>query len=176
MMRWIRFVPMVLPVILLSTTTGAALAQAWPSAKPLRLMVTQAAGSATDTVARYYADRLGKAIGQQIAVENRPGGANIPGLQAAARAAPDGYNFLIGTSVSFTTNVYLFKSLPYDPANDFVPLAMLTRPSFTVAVNAKPGWLMSIGRWPTPPDRSRGASRSTIDSKSSRAPVRNDQW
>ena len=136
MMRWIRCVP-VIPVILLSTMTGTALAQAWPSAKPLRLMVTQAAGSATDTVARYYADRLGKAIGQQIAVENRPGGANIPGLQAAARAAPDGYNFLIGTSVSFTTNVYLFKSLPYDPANDFVPLAMLTRPSFTVAVNAK---------------------------------------
>jgi tripartite-type tricarboxylate transporter receptor subunit TctC len=121
--------------LILSGVSLNALAQ-WPT-KPVRLMVTQAAGSATDTVSRYYADKVGKAIGQQIIVENRPGGANIPGMVAAARAPADGYNFLIGTSVSFTTNVYLFKALPYDPINDFVPVAMLARPGFTVAVNAK---------------------------------------
>ena len=113
-----------------------ALSQSWP-VKPIRLIATQGAGSATDTVGRYYADKLARALGQTIVVENRPGGANLLGMEAAARAPADGYNFLLGTSASFTTNVYLFKSLPYDPIKDFVPVAMLTKPGFTVAVHAK---------------------------------------
>lgn len=109
MMDWIAV--RIVSAVLLSALPVTVFAQTWP-AKPIRLMVTQAAGSATDTISRYYADKLGKALGQQVIVENRPGGANIPGMVAAARAPADGYNFLIGTSVSFTTNVYLFKSLP----------------------------------------------------------------
>lgn len=70
MMRWISM--RIVPGVLLGAASITVFAQAWP-AKPVRLMVTQAAGSATDTVSRYYADKLGKAIGQQIVVENRPG-------------------------------------------------------------------------------------------------------
>jgi len=110
--------------------------QPWPT-KPVRILVAQGAGGGQDIITRYLADRLATALGQQIIIENRPGAAGIIGTQAAARAAPDGYTFLVGSSAALASNPFTVKSLPYDPVRDFVPVALLTRPGFLIAANTK---------------------------------------
>ena len=106
-------------------------AQAWPD-RPVRFVVTQAAGGTPDIIARLIAERLGKAIGQQVIVENRPGGGNVIGAQAVARSAPDGYTFLFATAAALVTNPHTFKSLPYDAEKDFVSVATIARVPFFV--------------------------------------------
>jgi len=106
-------------------------ADSWPT-RPVRLIVTQGAGGTPDLIARMLGVRLTRALGQQIVVENRPGGGNTIGAQAAARAAPDGYTFLFATSAALVTNPYTFKTLPYDPIKDFVPVGMVARGPFLV--------------------------------------------
>ncbi len=121
------------PVLLVAATAQAG-AQTWPD-RPVKFIVTQAAGGTPDIIARLLADKLGQAIGQQVIVENRPGGANAIGAQAAARSAPDGYTFLFATAAALVTNPHTFKSLPYDAAKDFVPVATIARVPFFVMVN-----------------------------------------
>ena len=123
--------------LLVSTWFAAsapALAQAWPS-KPLRLVLSQPPGSSPDIVARLVADRLARQWRQGVVVENRPGGQNVVGAQAAARAAPDGYTFYYATTAALVINAYTFKSLPYDPRADFAPVGMIGLSPFVVAVN-----------------------------------------
>ena len=110
-------------------------AQAWP-AKPVRLIVSQAAGTSPDIAARLVADRLGRLWGQPLVVENRAGGQNVIGAQAAARSAPDGYTFFFATTAAIITNPLTFKSLPYDPAREFDPVAMIAKSPMVVAVGA----------------------------------------
>src|SRR5262249_25495855 len=71
---------------------GAAQAQTWPD-RPIRFITSQAAGGGTDIICRIIAEQLSRAVGQQVVVENRPGGGNVIGTQAAARSAPNGYTF-----------------------------------------------------------------------------------
>jgi tripartite-type tricarboxylate transporter receptor subunit TctC len=106
-------------------------AQSWP-ARPIKVIVSQAAGGAPDIICRLVTDRLSRALGQQLVVENRPGSGNVVGAQAAARSAPDGYTFFFATAAALVTNPYTFKSLPYDPARDFVPVAMIAKGPFFV--------------------------------------------
>jgi tripartite-type tricarboxylate transporter receptor subunit TctC len=113
-----------------------AQADTWPS-KPVKIIVTQAAGGTPDIICRLLGERLSRALGQQIIVENRPGAGNTLGAQAAARSAPDGYTFLFATAAAMVTNPYTFKSLPYDPLTDFVPVAMVAKGPFIVL--AHPG-------------------------------------
>ena len=113
---------------------GHAGAQSWPS-KPIKLIVSQAAGGAPDIVARLVSDRLSHQLGQQVLVDNRPGSGNIIGAQLAARAAPDGYTLFFATAAALVTNPYTFKSLPYDPARDFVPVGMVGKAPFLVLVH-----------------------------------------
>ena len=113
---------------------GSAHAQAWP-AKPVKWILSQPAGSGPDVISRYVSDHLAKALGQPIVIENRPGGQNVIGAQAAAKAAPDGYTFYYGTTAAIVTNVYTFKSLPYDPKKDFMPVAMVGRSPFLIAAS-----------------------------------------
>jgi len=101
----------------------------WPD-KPVRLIVSQAAGGTPDIICRILTDRLSQALGQQFVVENRPGAANIIGAQTAAHAAGDGYTFFFATAAALVSNPYTFKTLPYDPANDFVPVAMVAKNPF----------------------------------------------
>lgn len=122
-----------LPVLLIAMSTQAP-AQSWPD-RPVKFIVTQAAGGTPDIIARLLADKLGQAIGQQVIVENRPGGANAIGAQAAARSAPDGYTFLFATAAALVTNPHTFKSLPYDAVKDFTPVATIARVPFFVMVN-----------------------------------------
>src|SRR3984893_4785404 len=102
---------------------------------PLRFSVSQAAGGTPDILCRLITERLGARVGQQIVVENRPGGGNVIGAQVAARAAPDGYTFFWATAAALVTNPYTFKSLPYDPARDFVPVAKIADGVFLVLAN-----------------------------------------
>jgi tripartite-type tricarboxylate transporter receptor subunit TctC len=98
-------------------------------------VVSQAAGNSPDVLCRIIVDKLGKALGQQFVVENKPGAANLVGTQTVARAAPDGYTFLFATSAALVTNPYTFKKLPYDPIKDFVPVAMVARSNHVLLVN-----------------------------------------
>jgi tripartite-type tricarboxylate transporter receptor subunit TctC len=127
-----------LALIALAATYGQASAQApgqaWP-AKPVRFILSQPAGSSPDIVARLLADRLSQMWEQPIVVDNRPGGQNVIGAQVAARAPADGYNFFYATTAALVINLYTFKSLPYDPVKDFVPVAMIGKSPFLVAVN-----------------------------------------
>ena len=127
----------VIRVLLLAILLGAfgsANSQSWP-ARPLKLILSQPAGSPPDIIARIIADKLSRAWGQQAVVENRPGGANIIGAQAAARSAADGYTFFFATTAALVTNIYTFKTLPYDPVKDFSPVAMIGLSPFLVAAN-----------------------------------------
>jgi tripartite-type tricarboxylate transporter receptor subunit TctC len=110
---------------------GDAGAQSWPS-RPIKMIVTQAAGGTPDIICRSIGLRLTRALGQQIVIENRPGAGNTIGAQAAARSAPDGYTFLFATAAALVTNPYTFKSLPYDPIKDFVQVGLIAKGPFVV--------------------------------------------
>src|SRR6516164_1373700 len=104
--------------------TGAA-AQ-YPD-KPIRLIVPQAAGSATDTVARILGAELGKELGQQIVIDNRPGGALTIGLDLTAKAEPDGYTICMGPIGALSITRHMAGRLPYDIERDFQPIALISR-------------------------------------------------
>ncbi len=95
----------------------------WPN-KTLKIIAPVQPGGGVDLVARLIADRLGKALGQSIIVENMSGGGGIVGSQATARAAPDGYTLMVGYVGTHGTNPALRK-LPYDAVKDFSPIAMV---------------------------------------------------
>lgn len=105
---------------------GAATAQAWPQ-RPVTLIVSQAAGASPDVMARMVADRLARRLGQGVVIENKPGGANVIGATAAARAAPDGYTFFFATSAAMVANPFLIEKMTYDPIKDFAPVTLVTR-------------------------------------------------
>lgn len=111
-----------------------ASAQAWPN-RPIKLIVAQGPGSAPDVVARYVAERAGRSLGQQVVVDNRPGGDGVIGMQAAARSQPDGYTFLFAVSSNVAINPYMFKALPYNPEKDFAPVGMIGISPLIVVVN-----------------------------------------
>lgn len=110
-------------------------AQSWPD-KPVKWVLSQPPGSGPDNVARLLSERLAKAWSQAIVIENKPGGQNAIGAQAAARAAPDGYTFYFATTAALITNPLLYKQLSYDPQKDFVPVAFIARSPFALLVNA----------------------------------------
>ncbi len=118
-----------------SAMVPAARAQAWPD-KPVKWVLSQPPGSGPDNVARILSERLARLWGQAVVIENRPGGQNTIGAQAAARSAPDGNNFYFATTAALVTNPLLFKTLPYDPGKDFVPVAFIARSPFALLVRA----------------------------------------
>src|SRR5689334_4471576 len=123
-----------LAFLLLSLSLAAPALAEWPE-RPVRLVLSQPPGSSPDILARLLGERLTKKWGQPIVVENRPGGQNIVGAQVAAKAVPDGYSFYYATTAALVVNVYTFKTLPYDPRKDFVPVTMIGLSPFVLAVN-----------------------------------------
>jgi len=115
-------------------TTAAWAQDKWPS-KPVHWILSQPPGSSPDIVARLLANRLTKLWDKSVVVENRPGGQNVIGALAAAKARADGYTFYYATTAALIINAYTFKSLPYDPRKDFVPVGMIGQSPFVVAVN-----------------------------------------
>lgn len=113
----------------------SAIAQSWPD-KTVKWTLSQPPGSGPDNVARILSDRLAKLWGQAVVIDNKPGGQNTIGALAAARSTPDGSNFYFATTAALVTNPLLFKSLPYDTAKDFVPVAFIARSPFALLVKA----------------------------------------
>jgi tripartite-type tricarboxylate transporter receptor subunit TctC len=108
---------------LLFAGAGVATSQTWP-ARPVRLIVPQSPGGSTDQVARPLARLLSEALGQPVAVENRPGAGSVIGTDVVAKSAPDGYT-LLAVAASFAISPSLYKKLPFDPVRDFAPVSLL---------------------------------------------------
>ncbi len=123
-----------LSVALLLLLAGPATAQDWP-ARPVKFVISQPPGASPDIVARFLADKLSRSLGQQVIVENRPGGQIVVGAQAVAKAPADGYTYFFATTAAIVTNPLTFKSLPYDPEKDFTPVAMIAKSPMVIAVN-----------------------------------------
>ena len=114
---------LIVTMLLCAIGTGA---QAEYPDGPIKLIVPQAAGSATDSVARSLAPPLAEALGQSVIVENRPGGAFVIGLDAVAKAPPDGYTLGLGNIGGLAITPHMVAKLPYDVGRDFQPIAQLT--------------------------------------------------
>jgi tripartite-type tricarboxylate transporter receptor subunit TctC len=104
--------------------------------KPMKMIVPWPPGGVTDTVARFTADQVQRAIGHAVVVENKPGANGIIGTQAAAALPADGYGILAVTAETHAINPSVYKPLPYDPLKDFDPVAMVARVSFVLATRA----------------------------------------
>src|SRR5215470_12090631 len=115
----------------LAATGGAGHAQSWPD-RPIKFISSQAAGGGTDIIGRIIADQLSSRVGQPVVYENRPGGGNKIGTEAAAHAAPDGYTFFYATAAALVVDPYTFKSLPYDPTKDFTVISRIAEVTFMV--------------------------------------------
>ncbi len=110
-------------------------AQTYPS-RPVTLIVPFPAGGSTDWLSRMLAQKLEQRLkGSTFVVENRPGGANVVAAVTVAKSPPDGHTLMIGTSTTFAINVSVFKKLPYHPAKDFVPVALVSGVPFVLVVN-----------------------------------------
>lgn len=102
--------------------------------RPIRLIVPQAPGSATDTIARLVAAEMSTALNQQIVIENKPGAAFTIGLDLVAKAAPDGYTIGVGPVGALAISPNMVERLPYDLSRDFQPIALISRGHLLLAV------------------------------------------
>ncbi len=129
--------PHLLAAGLVATLTGLALpaaAQSYPN-KPIRLIVTFAAGGGTDLAARAVAPKLSEALGQPVVIENRAGANGAVGAEATAKAAPDGYTLMVGAAGTLAVAPHLNSKMPFDSFKDFAPVSLLATSPFVVTVN-----------------------------------------
>jgi tripartite-type tricarboxylate transporter receptor subunit TctC len=109
-------------------------AQDYPN-RPVTLVVPYAAGGGLDVLGRMLAQKLSDRLGKPFVVDNRPGAGTVIGATSVVKAAPDGYTIMLGTSSAYAINVTLHKALPYDPARDFAPIALVSNAPFLLLVN-----------------------------------------
>ncbi len=107
----------------LGVTAMSVVAQQYPT-KPVRIVVTLGPGSAGDLLSRLLADPVGKGLGQQVIVDNRPGAGGNVAAQIVARSPPDGYNLFLTTISTHGINPTLYSTLPFDPVKDFAPITL----------------------------------------------------
>jgi len=130
-----RIVALLLAVLAVAATPATAQAQAWPD-KPIRFIVPSPPGGGTDSLTRLLANKLGETLKWQMVVDNRPGAGGNLGLDIAAKAAPDGYTLVMGESSNLAINPYLYKKLPFDPARDVAPVALVGTVPLVLVVSA----------------------------------------
>ncbi len=116
--------------LLVATVAGAQ----YPE-RPIRFIVPQAAGSATDNVVRLLAPEMAKQLNQQVIVENRPGGALTIGIDATAKAPPDGYTIGMGPVGALAITRHMVAKLPYDIERDLQPIAIVSRGHILLGVS-----------------------------------------
>jgi tripartite-type tricarboxylate transporter receptor subunit TctC len=131
-----RFLRVLASMALLSATIAPAVAQTWPS-RPVKVIVSMAAGSGPDIICRLISEKLTAALGQQFVIENKAGGANMIGAVSAAHAPSDGYTLFFATAATLASNPHTFKSMPYDPLKDFVMVSIVAKGPFLVLANPK---------------------------------------
>ena len=117
-----------------AVSVGSAVAAEYPT-RTIRLICPYAAGGLTDILARMLAKRLSERLGQPVVVENRTGAGGILGVEAAAKAAPDGYTIALFSQGLASVNASLYKDLSYDTLKDFVPLSLVTTFSMVLVGN-----------------------------------------
>lgn len=133
-----RVLGLLASVIALSVLPIAHAAGPWPE-KPVRLVVPYPAGGPTDSVARQFADRLARVLGQAVVVDNRAGAGGTMGMDAVAHAAPDGATFAFAAISPLTLNPHIMK-VGYDPLKDFVPVvSVMYAPVYVLATQAFKG-------------------------------------
>jgi tripartite-type tricarboxylate transporter receptor subunit TctC len=113
---------------------GLAAAQKYP-AKPITVIVPQAAGGANDTIARVVAQKLSEQLGQSVVIENRVGAGGNVGTAAAAKARPDGYTIMITADSAQVINPFIYQNTGFDPVKDFEPVAPLARAGYVLVAN-----------------------------------------
>lgn len=123
-----------LSALLMALTAPAAAAQDWPS-RPVRVVVSSAAGSAPDIIARLITNELATIWGQGVVVDNRPGAGGNIGAQAAARSAPDGYTIWFAHATPVVMNQFLFKNPGFDADRDFAPIVRVGINPMILSVN-----------------------------------------
>ena len=130
--------PRALLVCALAATAALAHAQPYPT-KPIRLLVGFPPGGAADFVARAIGDPLGRALGQPIVIENRPGAGSSIAAEVAAKAAPDGYTILIASPSSITVNPVLNPKIGYNAQTDLAPITLVSASPLVLAVHPSLG-------------------------------------
>jgi tripartite-type tricarboxylate transporter receptor subunit TctC len=123
-----------LVMLMLALSAAPANAQNYPT-KTVTIVVPFAAGGAGDILGRMIGPYMEKRLGKPFIVENRVGAGGVVGATAFRKAAPDGHSIMIAPSPTMAVNVTLYKKLPYDPVNDFIPLAMAAGTPFVLVVN-----------------------------------------
>jgi tripartite-type tricarboxylate transporter receptor subunit TctC len=134
----VHFTSRIILVALVSAALAAPLAQAQVQDYPSRavtLVVPYPAGGGLDALARLLGQKLADRLGRPVVIENRTGAGTVIGAASVAKAAPDGYTIMLGTSTPFAITVTLNKSLPYDPARDFAPIALTSNAPFLLLVH-----------------------------------------
>ncbi len=126
--------------LIAATLASAALSAqaAWPE-KPVRIVVTFAAGGASDIVARAISEPLAKALGQPVIVDNKPGAGGTIGGTEVVRAAPDGYTLMLSNSTPLSIGPWTVPKLPYDPIKQFTHVGMLGVAPVLIMANPKTG-------------------------------------
>ena len=144
--------------LLLAAALCAAIAPAaaqsnWPT-RPIRFVVPYAPGSSPDVLVRLFSDKLGKALGQPVVVENKPGAGGNTGTDFVAKAAPDGYTFLVSTNGPLVYSTVFNSKLPYDPFKDLAPVMLaavqpnVCAVSNDLKVNDVKGWVEAMRKEP----------------------------
>jgi tripartite-type tricarboxylate transporter receptor subunit TctC len=132
-------------LLLLAVVLGcAAHAQEYPS-KPIRFIVSFPPGGSSDLMARMIAPRMAERMGQPVVVENRPGGGGNIGVDAVAKAPPDGYTIGLAAAGALSSNVSLYPNMPFNPEKDLAPITPLAMiPFFLVAHPSQPASLKEL--------------------------------
>src|SRR6185436_4421180 len=118
----------------LAALPGGALAQDYP-ARSVTVLVPFAPGGGTDLLARAVAQKLEERHGKTFVIENRPGAGTVVAATATAKAAPDGYTLMQATSGTMAMNPTIFKTLPYTPEKDLVPVSLIAGVPFVLVVH-----------------------------------------
>ena len=112
-----------------------SLAQSAYPGRTIKMIVPYPAGGTTDLLGRLIADQIKTGLDATVIVENKPGAGTTLGADQVAKSEPDGYTLLMATSTTLAINKALYKKLPYDPAKDFAPIALVAGVAFALIVN-----------------------------------------
>lgn len=126
-----------LAALLMVSASSETLAQSWPAARPVKVIVPATPGGSSDPLARLMAEELGGALGGNFVVENRPGANGNVGASYAAKAEPDGYTLLFSWPGTLISAVTMYKAKPFHPINDFEPIVLIGSIPNVIAVDAK---------------------------------------
>lgn len=129
-----RMIANLFAVLALAAISAASSAQGFPN-KPIRLIVAFSAGGPTDVLARAIGQKLSETLGQQVAIDNRPGAGGNIGSEIVAKAPPDGYTLVMGIVGTHAINASLYRKMPYDAVKDFAPVILTASATITLVAH-----------------------------------------